>query len=61
MQGFITNGYLTIKSTLPLDLHNDMFSLTWELFDKSGNPRNNILDEIPALDGIFSQPVFRGQ
>ena len=27
---------------------------------KSGNPGNNILDEITALDDIFSQLVFQG-
>ena len=60
MQQFIAEGYLTLKSSLPASLHQDIYQRTEEVFAKEGNPGNNILPRIPALQQVFDDPVVRG-
>ena len=60
MQQFIAEGYLTLKSSLPVSLHQDIYQRTEEVFAKEGNPGNNILPRIPALQQVFDDPVIRG-
>ena len=60
MQQFIAEGYLTLKSSLPSSLHQDIYQRTEEVFAKEGNPGNNILPRIPALQQVFDDPVVRG-
>ena len=60
MQQFIAEGYLTLKSSLPSSLHQDIYQRTEEVFAKEGNPGNNVLPRIPALQQVFDDPVVRG-
>ena len=60
MQQFIAEGCLTLKSSLPTSLHQDIYQRTEEVFAKEGNPGNNILPRIPALQQVFDDPVIRG-
>ncbi len=60
MQQFIAAGYLTLKSSLPASLHQDIYQRTEEVFAKEGNPGNNILPRVPALQQVFDDPVVRG-
>ncbi len=60
MQQFIAEGYLTLKSSLPASLHQDIYQRTEEVFAKEGNPGNNILPRLPALQQVFDDPVVRG-
>lgn len=60
MQQFIAEGCLTLKSSLPAALHQGIYQRTEEVFAKEGNPGNNILPRIPALQQVFDDPVLRG-
>ena len=60
MQQFIAEGHLALKSSLPASLHQDIYQRTEEVFAKEGNPGNNILPRIPALQQVFDDPVLRG-
>ncbi len=60
MQQFIAEGYLTLKSSLPTSHHQDIYQRTEAVFAKEGNPGNNILPRIPALQQVFDDPVIRG-
>ena len=63
MQQFIAEGCLTLKSSLPASLHQDIYQRTEEVFAKEGNPGNNVLPRIPgrsALQQVFDDPVVRG-
>ena len=60
MQQFIAEGYLTLKSSLPASLHQEIYQRTEEVFAKEGNPGNNVLPRIPALQQVFDDPVVRG-
>lgn len=60
MQQFIAEGCLTLKSSLPASLHQDIYRRTEEVFAKEGNPGNNVLPRIPALQQVFDDPVVRG-
>ena len=60
MQQFIAEGYLTLKSSLPASHHQDIYQRTEEVFAKEGNPGNNVLPRIPALQQVFDDPVVRG-
>ena len=60
MQQFIAEGCLTLKSSLPASLHQAIYQRTEEVFAKEGNPGNNVLPRIPALQQVFDDPVIRG-
>ena len=43
MRHFIMNGFVTVTTTLPQEYHDDVFDKTVAVFDKEGNPGNNLL------------------
>ena len=59
VQNFIKNGYITIHPDLP-DVHEEIYRETATIFEKEGDPRNHILQKVPALYQVFAHPTVRG-
>ena len=59
IQNFIKNGYITIRPDLP-GVHEEIYRETAAIFEKEGDPRNHILQKIPALYQVFAHPTVRG-
>ena len=59
VQNFIKNGYITVHPDLP-DLHEEIYRETAAIFEKEGDPRNHILQKVPALRQVFAHPTVRG-
>ena len=55
VQNFIKNGYVTVHPDLP-DLHEEIYRETAAIFEKEGDPRNHILQKVPALYQVFAHP-----
>ena len=60
MQFFIRNGYITLKTRRPPDFHAEIYRQTETVFDKEGNPGNNLLPRIPLVQRIFDDPYVTG-
>ena len=60
LQHFIVNGYINIKTDLPADFHEAIFQQTEAVFEKEGNPGNNLIPRIPDIQEIFDHPVVDG-
>ncbi len=59
VQNFIKNGYITLHPDLP-DVHEEVYRKTAVIFEKEGDPRNRILQKVPALHQVFAHPTVRG-
>ena len=59
VQNFIKNGYITVHPDLP-DVHEEIYRETAAIFEKEGDPRNHILQKVPALRQVFAHPTVRG-
>ena len=59
VQNFIKNGYVTVQPDLP-DVHEEIHRETAAIFEKEGDPRNHILQKVPALYQVFAHPAVRG-
>lgn len=59
MQCFIKDGYTTVHPDLP-DIHEEIHRATAAIFEKEGDPRNHILQKVPALYQVFAHPSVRG-
>ena len=59
IQNFIKNGYITVHPDLP-DVHEEIYRETAAIFEKEEDPRNHILQKIPALYQVFAHPTIRG-
>lgn len=60
MARFIAHGYVTITPDLPRALHDDIYARHEEVFEKEGNPGNNLLPRIPQVRQIFEHPSVVG-
>lgn len=60
MQHFIIKGYINIKTDLPADFHEAIFQQTEAVFEKEGNPGNNLIPRIPDIQEIFDHPAVDG-
>ena len=61
MQHFIVNGvYQHQKPTFPLIFMKRSFQETEAVFEKEGNPGNNLIPRIPDIQEIFDHPVVDG-
>lgn len=60
LQHFLQHGYLTLKTQLPAEFHQEIYRRTEEVFAKEGNAGNNILPRIPELHQVFADPVLDG-
>ena len=59
VQQFICDGYIAIKSNLPEEFHQKIYSDSLKLFEKEGNLGNNILPKVPDLLKVYhDEPVY---
>lgn len=60
MRHFIVNGFVTVNTELPLTYHDEIFAKTATVFDKEGNPGNNLLPRIPEIQRVFDDVNVKG-
>jgi HEAT repeat protein len=60
MAEFIAHGYITVALDLPANFHREVFAQHEEVFEKEGNPGNNVLPRIPLVGEVFSAPIVQG-
>ena len=60
MREFIVNGFVTVTTELSAEFHDAIYEKTMSVFDKEGNPGNNLLPRIPEIQQIFEDPNVRG-
>ena len=60
MREFIVNGFVTVTTELSAEFHDAIYEKTMSVFDKEGNPGNNLLPRIPEIQQIFDDPNVRG-
>ena len=53
MRHFIVNGYVIVNTDLPASFHDFIYERTEEVFEKEGNPGNNLLPRIPEIQAVF--------
>jgi len=57
MKDFIVNGYISVHTNLPSSVHKNIYKQTKTVFEKEGNPGNNLLPRISAA--LARVPSFR--
>ena len=60
MASFIAHGHVTITPDLPPEFHAEVFAQYEEVFEKEGNPGNNLLPRIPLTRQVFADPAVVG-
>jgi hypothetical protein len=60
MRSYVINGYVTVRADLPEEFHSDLRTQLEELFEKEGNPGNNILPKLPEIHRVFQDPAVVG-
>ena len=60
MRHFIVNGFVTVTTELPAQFHDAVYEKTVTVFDKEGNPGNNLLPRIPEIQKVFDDPNVSG-
>ncbi len=53
MRHFIVNGYVIVNTDLPANFHDFIYEQTETVFEKEGNPGNNLLPRIPEVQTVF--------
>ncbi len=60
MRHFIVNGYVTVTTTLPAQFHDAIYEKTVAVFDKEGNPGNNLVPRIPEIQKVLDDVNVKG-
>lgn len=60
MRQFISNGFVTLRVDMPDGFHEGIYDRCQEVYDKEGNPGNNILPRVPELQQVFDHPTVSG-
>ncbi len=60
MRDFIVKGYLTVTTDLPAQFHHMIYEKTTAVFDKEGNPGNNLVPRIPEIQSVLGDPNVKG-
>ena len=60
MRHFIVNGYVSVETDIAASVHDAIFQQTETVFETEGNPGNNLLPRIPAIQQVFDSPTVRG-
>lgn len=60
MRAFIKDGYITLQTELPAEFHTNTYRHIEEVFDAEGNPGNNILPRIPAIQRVLRDSAIHG-
>ena len=53
MRHFIVNGYVIVNTDLLASFHDFIYERTEAVFEKEGNPGNNLLPRIPEIQAVF--------
>lgn len=56
LQRFLIDGYLAMRLDLPAAFHRRVYDRIGGVLEQGGNPRNNILPEVPELRQVFGHP-----
>ena len=56
LQRFLIDGYLTVRPELPAAFHRRAYDRIGTVLERTGNPRNNILPQVPELQRVFGHP-----
>ena len=60
MRAFIVDGYAFVHPDFPPEFHESVYRQIEDLFEKEGNPGNEILDRVPDLHEVYDHPAVRG-
>lgn len=60
MQQFIRDGFITLKADLPAEIHTSVYEQATKIYETEGNPGNDILPRIPAMNNILNHPAIDG-
>lgn len=60
IQQFIVDGILLVRADFAGPVHQTIYQKLEEVFEKEGNPGNNILPRVPEIARVFDHPVVRG-
>ena len=60
MQSYVVNGFVSVKTSLPPGFHKDIYQRTNNIFEKEGNPGNNLLPRLPEIRQVFEDPSVVG-
>ena len=60
MRFYVVNGFISVKTELPPEFHDDIYRRTDDIFEKEGNPGNNLLPRLPEIQRVFQDPNVAG-
>lgn len=60
MRHFIVNGFVTVPTELSTQFHDAIYEKTMTVFDKEGNPGNNLVPRIPEIQKVLDDPNVKG-
>ena len=60
LRQFIVDGYVVVRPELDAGFHERVFAETQTVFEKEGNPGNNLLPRIPSVQQVLDSPEVRG-
>ena len=60
MRSYVVNGFITVRTALPPEFHRDVYERTDAIFEKEGNPGNNLLPRLPDVQKVFDDPNVAG-
>ncbi|WJH32967.1 hypothetical protein N6H14_22395 [Paenibacillus sp. CC-CFT747] len=60
MRKFITEGFLILNTDFPEEFHQALVTQLETVYEKEGNPGNNLLPRIRELQKVFDHPVITG-
>ena len=60
MQRFLVDGYLVLRPDLSEEFHRRVYDRLGTVFERAGNPYNNVLPLVPELGRVFGDPQVAG-
>ena len=60
MGQYIRDGYVLLETGLPRKFHDGLFRKTDEVFEKEGNPGNNLMPRLPDVGRVVGDPAVAG-
>lgn len=60
MAQFVAHGYIKIDTDLSKDFHQKIFDEHKMVFEKEGNPGNNLLPRMPLVNRVLNEPKVVG-
>lgn len=60
MRGFIRDGYVVVDTALSSRHHQEIWDRIDNVFETEGNPGNNLIARVPAIQKVFDDPKVNG-